>query len=342
MNKLIKIFFLSFITLFVQQISAQDLHFSQYFNTPLLINPANTGFNPDFDYRIGGNYRNQWSSVTSYPYKTMNIWGDAQLFSDRFDNAWVGVGAALLQDVAGSGSLTSTRAYASLAYHQLLGYSGLLSAGFNVGFSQKRIDLSKLTFNSQWNGKFFDITIPSGEPFSYSSASYFSLQAGINYTWFVSDNLFLNAGLSVSNINRPNETFFNKNNANTRVNPRYTFFANASYKVADVWILNPNFYYSSMSSAKEIVFGGILQRDLSAERNGDIQLLAGAYYRVSDAIIPMIGFDIKNVKITFNYDATFSSLKTYNQTLGAYEVSIVKNGLYKGKEKNIKCPSVRF
>jgi len=56
----------------------------------------------------------------------------------------------------------------------------------------------------------------------------------------------------------------------------------------------------------------------------------------------MIGFDIKNVKITFNYDATFSSLKTYNQTLGAYEVSIVKNGLYKGKEKNIKCPSVRF
>ena len=54
--------------------NAQDLHFSQYFNAPILVNPANTGFNPDNDYRIGGNYRNQWSAVGS-PYKTMSVWG---------------------------------------------------------------------------------------------------------------------------------------------------------------------------------------------------------------------------------------------------------------------------
>ncbi|MCZ2224866.1 MAG: PorP/SprF family type IX secretion system membrane protein [Chitinophagales bacterium] len=342
MNNFLKIFFLAFTTFFVQQIHAQDLHFSQYFNAPLLVNPANTGFNPDFDYRVGGNYRNQWASISSYPYKTMNIWGDAQLFTDRFENAWVGVGGALLKDVAGSGSLTSTKAYASVAYHQLLGYSSLLSAGFNIGFTQKRIDISKLTFNSQWNGKFFDINLPSGEPFSYNSTSYFSLQAGINYSWFVNDNLYLNFGISASNINRPNESFFDKKNNNTKVDPRYTFFANGSLKIANVWILNPNFYYSTIGSAHEIVWGGILQRDLSAEGNGNIQILAGAYYRLSDAIIPMVGFDIKNLKITFNYDATTSSLRPYNQMLGAYEISVIKSGLYKGKEKNLKCPTVRF
>ena len=32
---------------------AQDLHFSQFFNSPLTTNPANTGFIPDADYRIG-------------------------------------------------------------------------------------------------------------------------------------------------------------------------------------------------------------------------------------------------------------------------------------------------
>ena len=58
---------------------AQDLHFSQYFNSPLLVNPANTGFNPDYDFRVGGNYRNQWANVGN-PYKTMSLWGDAKFF----------------------------------------------------------------------------------------------------------------------------------------------------------------------------------------------------------------------------------------------------------------------
>src|SRR6476660_596977 len=82
---------------------AQDLHFSQYFNSPLRVNPANTGFAPDVDYRVGLNYRNQWASITPNPYKTMNIWGDIQLFNNRFDNGWVGLGGSLLRDQAGSG-----------------------------------------------------------------------------------------------------------------------------------------------------------------------------------------------------------------------------------------------
>ena len=83
---------------------AQDLHFSQFFNSPLTTNPANTGFIPDADYRIGGSYRNQWSSIMTMPYKTMSIFGDAQLFRDRLENGWIGIGGVLLSDVAGSGS----------------------------------------------------------------------------------------------------------------------------------------------------------------------------------------------------------------------------------------------
>ena len=83
---------------------AQGLHFSQYFNSPLLINPANTGFNPDYDFRVGGNYRDQWANVGN-PYKTMSAWGDVKLFTNRFENGWVGLGGALYKDVSGSGSL---------------------------------------------------------------------------------------------------------------------------------------------------------------------------------------------------------------------------------------------
>ena len=44
-------------------VQSQDLHFSQFMNNPMLTNPANTGFNPDYDYRVGGSYRNQWWSL---------------------------------------------------------------------------------------------------------------------------------------------------------------------------------------------------------------------------------------------------------------------------------------
>jgi hypothetical protein len=63
--------------LFVISMNGQDLHFSQFMNSPLTTNPANTGFIPGGDYRVGINYRNQWSSVMLIPYKTMSAFGDA-------------------------------------------------------------------------------------------------------------------------------------------------------------------------------------------------------------------------------------------------------------------------
>ena len=58
-------------------VAAQDLHFSQFMNSPLVTNPANTGFMPEGDYRLGINYRNQWSSIMAVPYKTMSAFADA-------------------------------------------------------------------------------------------------------------------------------------------------------------------------------------------------------------------------------------------------------------------------
>jgi type IX secretion system PorP/SprF family membrane protein len=319
---------------------AQDLHFSQYFNTPLLVNPANTGFAPDVDWRAGINYRNQWSNISNNPYKTMSIWGDAQLFNNRFENGWLGVGGAILHDVAGSGELSATRFFGSVAYHQLLGFSSLLSAGFNIGWITKKIDPTKLTFDNQWNGKFFDITIPSGETFAYNQVGYFDLQAGLNYAYFPNENTYLNAGFSASHINRPTESFFTSGMVDAKLDVRYTVFGNAAFKLNEQWIINPNIYYSRMGNTNEVVLGMNANYNLSGD--GVMQLIGGAYYRSSDAIIPMVGYQWKDFKITINYDATVSSLSSYNQSRGAYELSLVKTGLYSSGEKAVKCPTVKF
>ena len=316
--------------------NSQDLHFSQYFNAPLLTNPANTGFMPDNDYRIGINYRNQWVNLTN-PYKTMNVWGDAQLLSNKLDNSWLGIGGALLSDVAGAGNLTATTLQLSLAYHQMLEEKSLLSGGIGIGWVQKRIDFSKLTFDNQWNSHFFDNLLPVGETFNTNNVNYLDVQVGLNYAYMPSENTYLNVGVSAQHLNQPNESFFS---ANAAVPARYNAFLNGNFKVQDVWILNPNIYYSNMASASELVLGLNANRKISYD--GSKQLILGCYYRNGDAVIPMLGFQLGSTKLTFSYDATTSAMKSFNNGYGAYEVSLLFNGNYPSGHP-IKCPNtVKF
>jgi len=321
-------------------VSAQQLHFSQYFNTPLLVNPANTGFNPDYDYRIGGNYRNQWASVISNPYQTMNLWGDAQLFTEKIESGWMGIGGTFYKDQAGSGNLTSTQGYASIAYHQMLGNSSLLSLGFNIGAVNKRIDITKLTFDNEWNGQFFDSNTPSGENFARTSLTYFDMQVGLNYALFATEKAFFNVGISAMHLNKPSESFFAaSSDVNQTVPVRTTLFLNANFKIEDLWILNPNIYISHSAGSNETLFGMNATRNLSGD--GAKQLLAGVYYRTNDAIIPMVGYQLNDLKLTVSYDITTSALNGYNNGVGGYEASIIKSGSY-NRSHPIKCPSMKF
>jgi type IX secretion system PorP/SprF family membrane protein len=320
---------------------AQDLHFSQFFNSPLTTNPANTGFIPDGDYRLGVNFRNQWSSLMSVPYKTMSAFGDMQLMKDRFENGWVGLGAVILRDVAGSGNLTSTKIYGSLAYHQMLGYSSLLSLGFNIGYANKQINTSNLKFPDQFDGKFFDNKLPTSVMLDNNTIGYFDMQVGMNYAYFPTENVYFNTGFSVHHVNRPRESFFNSdNNFDNRIPMRYIGFLNGSFKLNEQVILHPNFYYTRQATASELVGGLNAHYNLSGD--GEYLLIAGAYYRLNESIIPMVGLGYKDYTFTFSYDATMSSLSAYNSGRGAFEFSLIKQGsISPGGQKVTPCPSFK-
>ncbi|CAN5725970.1 hypothetical protein BH11BAC4_BH11BAC4_19480 [soil metagenome] len=316
---------------------AQDLHFSQFFNSPLTTNPANTGFIPDADYRLGVHYRNQWSTIMSVPYKTVSIFGDAQLFRDRLENGWLGVGAVLLGDQAGSGSLRSTKIYGSVAYHQMLGNSSLLSAGFNLGWANKRIDPTNLKFPDQFDGKFFDNTRPTSVSFVNTSVSYFDMQVGMNYAYFPTENIYINAGYSLHHVNRPKESFFADNSADAIIPLRHIGFVNAILKVNPRVIINPNIYFTTQ--AKSIDLMGGLNANYNLSEYGETQLIAGIYYRYNDAVIPMVGLEVKNIRFTFSYDVTTSSLNKFNSYRGASEFNLIKNGFYPDNaDRQSLCP----
>ena len=320
----------------------QDLHFSQFMNSPLTTNPANTGFMPEGDYRIGINYRNQWSSIMQLPYKTMSAFGDMQIMRNNRENGWMGIGGVILRDVAGSGNLTSTKVYGSVAYHQTLGYSSLLSLGFNVGWANKQINVANLKFPDQFDGKFFDQKIPTGVVLDRNNISYLDMHVGMNYAYFPTENIYVNGGFAAQHVNRPSESFFDNSTADIKVPVRYTGFLNGSFKVNDQWIINPNVYYTRQTSLSELVGGLNAHYNLSGD--GDAILIGGVYYRHKEAVIPMIGVGLKDYKFSFSYDATMSSLKTYNNTRGALEFSLVKEGLfdqYNGNRRQTMCPTFR-
>ena len=338
MIRIKKILLVHFLIIACVSAHAQDLHFSQFFNSPLTTNPANAGFIPDADYRVGINYRTQWNSILSTPYKTMSAFADAQLFRNKLENGWVGIGGVLLSDKAGSGGLRSDKFYGSVAYHQMLGLSSLLSAGFNLGYVSKRIDPTNLKFPDQFNGKFFDGSISPGVQFTNINIDYYDMQVGMNYAYFPNDQTYINAGYSIHHVNRPKETFFNDNTDQGKIPMRHIGFVNAILKVNPRVIINPNIYFTTQTKAIELTAGLNANYNLD-EFDNDKQLKFGIYYRHNDAIIPVVGFETKNLAFTFTYDGTISNLNKFNSFRGGSEISIVKKGFYPGgSDRQSLCP----
>jgi type IX secretion system PorP/SprF family membrane protein len=273
----------------------------------------------------------------------MSAFGDAQIMRNRFETGWIGAGGFILRDVAGSGNLTSTKIYGSLAYHQLIDAGSLVSAGFNVGWANKQINVSNLKFPDQFDGKFFDNKLPTSVVLANNNINYLDIQLGLNYAYFPNDKIYLNAGYSAHHVNRPRESFFNQTaGIDNRLAVRHIGFLNGSFLMNNQWLINPNIYFTSMAKSFELVGGFNAHYDLSGD--GNYQLIAGLYYRYKDAFIPMIGLQWADLKATFTYDATTSTLKTFNNGRGAFEFSLIKEGLFPtfaGDKRNFKCPDLR-
>src|ERR1035438_3928768 len=115
MKKSFSLLFLSL--LFYSGVFAQDPGFSQFFASPLTLNPALTGkFNGDL--RVAGNYRNQWPSINN-AFITSTVSVDGGLFKKNLPetDTW-GVGIMAMTDKTANGILSSNYISLSTAYHK--------------------------------------------------------------------------------------------------------------------------------------------------------------------------------------------------------------------------------
>jgi type IX secretion system PorP/SprF family membrane protein len=330
-------------------VKAQDIHFTQFFTNPLILNPATTGYY-DGNYRIGFNFKAQWPWAISnkvYNYHTETPYADISFGERKLKVGWMGIGFHFLNDQAGDGGLTYRRFGLSYAYHQALDreHKNVLSAGVGFSYITRSVDFTKFYFNNQWvEEEGFDPSINSSEPVQRSSFSMMDVGAGLNFGGQIHEQVKLELGISMLHINRPKHSFFNNDE---RLGFRYQASAGVKYDINESWSLNVNGYYGYEKKASEIIAGSMV--GYSLPQNGSYQrdhtIFLGAYYRVKDALSPIAGYRFKGLRVLLNYDIVLSRLLVPGRANGGPEVSVVYVGKWGGDRYNgdkIYCPKFTY
>lgn len=304
----------------VQNLHAQDPHFSQYFTSPLTLNPANTG-NFIGPGRLASNFRNQWQGIGK-PYMTGTISYDTEFLKDReYKNDKFAFGVTALYDRTSGGLLTSNYIAGSLGYHLDLDEDGRsqLSLGFQGSFASKRLDYTKISFADQFTSFGFDLNLPSNQTFSVGNLSYADFNAGVMYN-HSDEESSMYVGASAYHLTRPKESFLN-DQAN-RIPIRYTVHAGGSVRVGLNSIVYGSGLFMSQGNVTQGVLGLAYGKQLESALD-DIRIFAGAWYRNKDAIIPYVGYIYNNFQLGLTYDVNVSQLSGSSLRYKSFEISMV-------------------
>jgi type IX secretion system PorP/SprF family membrane protein len=314
---------------------AQDIHFSQFYTTPIFTNPANTGMSGE-NLRIANNYRNQWSRI-GVPYKTLYTSVDKKLtIADRS----FGIGGFLVHDQSSAYRLKTDGFFLSLSYSEMID-NNQVTFGIQPGIAFKSYDLNALTFGSQFDEStsLFNSGLSSSEDALVSNIHYFDMNVGIFWRTLIRD-IMPSAGLSFSHILTPVVSF--SSSSNSRLPVKVTFNSQVIIPVSSRWDVTPGVLYSSTSGTSELLVGGtggyaINNFFIPVKKIYGIAMLRVNPFSDFDAAI--IGCGIKFVKfdLGISYDINVSPLVNTVTSNGAFEISLVFTGISQRKNVNEPC-----
>ena len=306
-------------------LQAQSYHFSQFFSTPLLTNPANTGL-IDGPYRVATNFRSQGMSGGS-PYFTGYFSADFSPFRGTLNLGHkAGLGMYIMNDQSLNGALQTNSIGMSAAYNVGLDENGeySLGAGLQGVYHQRRIDYTKLSFGNQFGPTGYDPSLPIDEALGDANRQYFDVNAGMIYNALLEDKSFF-AGVAVYNILKHKDNTLAEE---FKMPTRYVIQAGAQMYLGDYGKGYISLTNMGQAKANETTVGGaygiqIGERDIKNEIN------LGLWYRLKDALIPYVGYHYNGFQVGLSYDHTTSSLKTASQVRNGFELTLIYKAIDK-------------
>ncbi len=330
---------------------SQDLRFSQFYETPLLLNPALCG---SFKGGMQGelDYRNQWSSVAGNGgFNTMSAAFELHNMETHWASGYLAPGISFYNDRAGSASIGTTGAAFTLASGVYLGETSCLSVGLQAGYAQYSVNAAALQWGSQYLNGEFDPTAATGEPSFRSASSYADFSAGISYSYgseqtanTISDGgMKANFGLAIFHVNEPTVSYFTQSNSGTKLYMRNVVHGMISRRIRDSKIsLVPAIVIYLQGPVTEADLGLKLRYALSAKAritqfNANCNLDLGAYLRLNDAVILLAGIQYNSYSMGISYDLNISQLSSATYGKGAFELTLKflnLNGLKSSDSQN--------
>lgn len=336
---------------FVFRLSGQDQQFTQFFASPLTLNPALTG-TFDGKYRLGLIYRDQWSKITDVPYRTFGTAIDLRFpvkAGERFNADAFGAGIQFYSDKVPAFDFSTTQMQLSLAYHKSLGRQNnqFLSIGFQAAIVQKNLNYENLNFDDQFNGT-TGYTDPSEEVLPGNNFSYLDYVAGINYTLAPKGKPGIFAGFAISHFNRPQISFYYDKRepiqkGNDLLHMKYTAYLSGQIPLGEWVSIHPralaylqgphftanagtNFRFSLDNSKGMAIHLGAWARSVRDEgwRTG------------LESVVGILGLEFSNVLLGISYDANTNPLVFNGRQQSTLEISLAYLGNYLNEA--ILCP----
>jgi type IX secretion system PorP/SprF family membrane protein len=315
----------------IQEVHAQDAHFSQFSSGATFYNPALTGQSGDLN--AGLLYRRQWASLGA-DYSLAGTFIDSGLIKEeKSEKSKVGIGMLVLKENGGDPGISILRLGLRTAYHAKLNRQSNLSFGLNLGLLQSQLGDVEGKWASQFDGTAYDPNMLSGENFSKRNRSVFDASFGVSYEFRKgSDEIWTNEekvfrlGFAVHHLNRPNDSWSETSRSHVPVRLIQTI----NYRVP---IVNTNYaidggaFYSAQGKFKELTVGGFLHRVLKEKaEHSDLKVRSafgiGVFHRMKDALILKIVGEYDRYKAGISYDFTTSKFRTMSGGRGAMEFFI--------------------
>jgi len=302
-------------------VKGQDPHFTQFYATPQLINPAYAGvFNGSF--RIGTTYRQQWSSLGA-PFNSMAVALDGKVLNDGvYHQNPFNLGLVVQSDKTLKGSLSSNNLSGIAAYHVPLNREGTQSIGIGLSamYGQRNFNFTNLVAASQFASGGFDLSIPSGEVTFEKMKPYLSLGAGILYcNTNEEEGSFFEIGASAYHLNRPLQSILYEG---TAVIPmRVSAHAYLQRYVGDDLLLEGRLLYQIQTESDYLLGGAAITKLLESDPEGSL-LGIGCWYRTGDAIAPNVFAEFKSMRIGFTYDIQINDIRKASIPVSTLEFSL--------------------
>jgi len=304
----------------LQTVVAQDIHFSQFYASPMSLNPAETGFF-DGNWRFTNNYRTQWSAI-GIPYKTISA-GFDKPFKLKKDSK-IGLGVFFVNDNSGASNLTVNKLFLSGNYIFTVDDTHTFGLAVQLGYIVKSFTLNGLTVPSQFNtiSGFYDPNLPNNVNTWDENINYADFNAGVNYSGKFGKYTPY-GGIGIFHITNPTESFLR---AEDKLPMRIVFNAGAIIPIKENIYLKPNLLTMYHKRAGDWVLG-TLGYYLLPEQNMIDKAFAGVHTRYSfnnfDSMIFTGGVGLYGFDVGISYDVNISSLKVATNSRGAFEISII-------------------